>query len=193
MGVLTMTHEFEGSAGRAVVLSFEFLRYKESRIRSSFKFAPFEFLSGYGASIPDSIKPIEAASVNLSLAGRNPSAKFLTAPKDNEVELVIHSINLIPANLNLRKRVLDDDALAAEDDTGMNKTITCEKPDASRPEEGAYCAKQASIDYFLKSKKGQKDGRDTEIDRINPWTVNVLFQRSSYARWQSKQKRKLAS
>lgn len=193
MGILASIYEFQASSRSASEFPLEFLGNEESGIGGSLKFAPLHILGSNSARISNSIETVEAASIDLSLTGRNPSAELLALTKDNEVELVIHPVNFFPANLNSGEWISDDDSLASENYSRVNEAVVSKKAKTCGPEESAYATQKSAVEQLLNSEERKECGCGNKVKSVNPRSVDTLFQRASYTRNQSKQKRKLAS
>ena len=193
MGILAPVYEFKASPWSAFEFPLEFLSDEEGRISGSLKFAPLHILGSNSARIPDSIKTVEAASAELSFAGGNPGAELLTTSKDNEVELVIHPGDFIPANLDSGEWISNDDSFACENDSRVNEAVVGKKAKTQGPEKGAQAAYESAVEQFLNCEECEEYCCGNEIKSVDSRSVNSRFQNASYTRNQSKQKRKLAS
>lgn len=193
MGILATIDEFEASSWSAFEFPLEFLSDEESRISGSLKFAPLHIPGSNSARIPDSIKTVEAASVELTFTGRNPSAELFATSKDYEVELVIHPGDFIPANFDYRKWISNYDSFACENDSRVNKAVVGKKAKTQGPEQSAQAAYESAVEQFLNCEECEEYCCGNEIESVDSRSVNSLLQNASYTRNQSKQKRKLAS
>ena len=193
MGILAPVYEFKTSPWSAFEFPLEFLSDEEGWIGGSLKFAPLHILRSDCARISNSIETVEAASVVLTFTGRNPSAELFATSKDYEVELVIHPSDLIPANLDSGEWISDCDSFNREDDSRVNEAVVSEKAKSQGPEEGAQAAEEFAVEQFLNGEECEEYCCGNEIKSVHSWSVDSLFQKASYTRHQSKQKRKLAS
>lgn len=174
-------------------LFLKFLSNEERRVRSPLKFSSFQVLSGETASFSNSVHSIEPSTSHLSLARRNPSRVFLAVRKDDEVELVIHSFNLVPRNLNRGKRIPKYDSIQGVFNSRLYESEVSWKSNSQGPSQGAKSAYCASVEKSLNREKQEKREGNGSIESIYARPVGLVNHFHSFFPAQSNQKWKIAS
>lgn len=171
----------------------KFLSDEECRVRSPLKFSAFQVLSGETASFSNSVHSIEPSTSHLSLAWRNPSRVFPAVRKHDEIELVIHPINLVPRNLNRGKRISKYDSIQGVFNFRLYESEVSWKSNSQGPSQGAKSAYCASVEKSLNREKQEKREGNGSVQSIYAWPVYLVNHLHSFFPAQSNQKWKIAS